>query len=310
MNSLLFPGQGSQIVGMGAEFYDKFEIVKKIFKQADERLNYPLSKIILQGPEEDLKLTKNTQPAILTVSYSIFKILKDEFNYDLKLLKFIAGHSLGEYSALVCSEALDFQDAIYLLHERGKAMQESVPVGRGGMIAVIGLGLDELQNELENFKKNNNGICEIANDNADGQVIISGEKSTIESFKLYLKNKEIKSIPLKVSAPFHCSLMRPAAEIMKSKLKNIEFKSPSIPLVYNVTANPKKNDDDVKKMLIEQIVSTVRWRESIIYMSKSGVTDFIEIGPGKVLTGMVKRTIKNANCFSINSIADIQNLKR
>ena len=145
MNSLLFPGQGSQIVGMGAEFYDKFEIVKKIFKQADERLNYPLSKIILQGPEDDLKLTKNTQPAILTVSYSIFKILKDEFNYDLKLLKFIAGHSLGEYSALVCSEALDFQDAIYLLHERGKAMQESVPVGRGGMIAVIGLGLDELQ---------------------------------------------------------------------------------------------------------------------------------------------------------------------
>ena len=310
MNSLLFPGQGSQIVGMGVEFYDKFEIVKKIFKQADEKLNFPLSKIILQGPEEDLKLTKNTQPAILTVSYSIFKILKDEFNYDLNLLKFMAGHSLGEYSALVCSEALDFQDAIYLLHERGKAMQESVPVGRGSMIAVIGLGLDEIKNELENFKKKNNGICEIANDNADGQVIISGEKSTIESFKLYLKNKEIKSIPLKVSAPFHCSLMRPAAEIMKSKLKNIKFKSPSIPLVYNVTANPKKNDDDVKKMLIEQIVSTVRWRESIIYMSKSGVTDFIEIGPGKVLTGMVKRTIKNANCFSINSIADIQNLKR
>ena len=310
MNSLLFPGQGSQIVGMGVEFYDKFEIVKKIFKQADEKLNFPLSKIILQGPEEDLKLTKNTQPAILTVSYSIFKILKDEFNYDLNLLKFMAGHSLGEYSALVCSEALDFQDAIYLLHERGKAMQESVPVGRGSMIAVIGLGLDKIKNELENFKKKNNGICEIANDNADGQVIISGEKSTIESFKLYLKNKEIKSIPLKVSAPFHCSLMRPAAEIMKSKLKNIKFKSPSIPLVYNVTANPKKNDDDVKKMLIEQIVSTVRWRESIIYMSKSGVTDFIEIGPGKVLTGMVKRTIKNANCFSINSIADIQNLKR
>ena len=310
MNSLLFPGQGSQIVGMGAEFYDKFEIVKKIFKQADERLNYPLSKIILQGPEEDLKLTKNTQPAILTVSYSIFKILKDEFNYDLNLLKFIAGHSLGEYSALVCSEALDFQDAIYLLHERGKAMQESVPVGRGSMIAVIGLGLDELQNELEDFKKKNNGICEIANDNADGQVIISGEKNTIESFQLYLKNKQIKSIPLKVSAPFHCSLMKPAAEVMKNKLKNIKFKSPSIPLIYNVTANPKKDGDDVKKLLIEQIISTVRWRESIIYMSKSGVTDFIEVGPGKVLTGMVKRTIKNANCFSINSIADIQNLKK
>ena len=153
MNSLLFPGQGSQIVGMGAEFYNNFDSVKKIFKQADEKLNYPLSKIILEGPEENLRLTKNTQPAILTVSYSIFKILKDEFNYNLKSLKFLAGHSLGEYSALVCSEALDFSDAIYLLHERGKAMQDAVPVGKGSMIAVLSLNLEELESELLNFKK-------------------------------------------------------------------------------------------------------------------------------------------------------------
>tara|TARA_B100000902_G_scaffold214878_1_gene204320 strand:+ start:7050 stop:7982 length:933 start_codon:yes stop_codon:yes gene_type:complete len=308
MNSLLFPGQGSQIVGMGKEFYNNFESVKRIFNQADEKLNYPLSKIILEGPEENLKLTKNTQPAILTVSYSIFKILKEEFNYDLKLFKFFAGHSLGEYSALVCSGALDFSDAIYLLHERGKAMQDSVPVGKGSMIAVLGLNLEELNNELLNFKKNNNGVCEIANDNAEGQVIISGDKNNVERFQSHLKKNKIKSIPLKVSAPFHCTLMKPAAEIMRDKLKNIEFKNSQIPLIFNVTANQIQEKDNVKDLLIDQIISTVRWRESIIYMSKSGVTDFIEIGPGKVLTGMVKRTIKNANSFSINSIADIQNL--
>ena len=308
MNSLLFPGQGSQIVGTGKEFYNNFESVKRIFNQADEKLNYPLSKIILEGPEENLKLTKNTQPAILTVSYSIFKILKEEFNYDLKLFKFFAGHSLGEYSALVCSGALDFSDAIYLLHERGKAMQDSVPVGKGSMIAVLGLNLEELNNELLNFKKNNNGVCEIANDNAEGQVIISGDKNNVERFQSHLKKNKIKSIPLKVSAPFHCTLMKPAAEIMRDKLKNIEFKNSQIPLIFNVTANQIQEKDNVKDLLIDQIISTVRWRESIIYMSKSGVTDFIEIGPGKVLTGMVKRTIKNANSFSINSIADIQNL--
>ncbi len=309
MNSLLFPGQGSQIVGMGAEFYNNFDSVKKIFKQADEKLNYPLSKIILEGPEENLRLTKNTQPAILTVSYSIFKILKDEFNYNLKSLKFLAGHSLGEYSALVCSEALDFSDAIYLLHERGKAMQDAVPVGKGSMIAVLSLNLEELESELLNFKKNNNGICEVANDNAEGQIIISGEKNTVESFQLYLKKKKIKSIPLKVSAPFHCSLMKPAAEKMKDKLKSISFKNSQIPLIYNVTANQKEEQENVKNLLVDQIVSTVRWRESIILMSNLGVVNFIEIGPGKVLSGMVKRTLKNANCFSINSIADIQNLE-
>ena len=309
MNSLLFPGQGSQIVGMGAEFYNNFDSVKKIFKQADEKLNYPLSKIILDGPEENLRLTKNTQPAILTVSYSIFRILKDEFNYNLKSLKFLAGHSLGEYSALVCSEALDFSDAIYLLHERGKAMQDAVPVGKGSMIAVLGLNLEELESELLDFKKNNNGICEVANDNAEGQIIISGEKNSVESFQSYLKKKKIKSIPLKVSAPFHCSLMKPAAEKMKDKLKSISFKNSQIPLIYNVTANQKEDQDNVKKLLVDQIVSTVRWRESIILMSNLGVVNFIEIGPGKVLSGMVKRTLKNANCFSINSIADIQNLE-
>ena len=193
---------------------------------------------------------------------------------------------------MVCSDALDFSDAIYLLHERGKAMQDAVPVGKGSMIAVLGLNLEELKNELLDFKKSNNGICEVANDNAEGQIIISGEKHTVESFQSYLKNKKIKSIPLKVSAPFHCSLMKPAAEKMKDKLKSISFKNSQIPLIYNVTANQKKEQDNVKKLLVDQIVSTVRWRESIILMSNLGVVNFIEIGPGKVLSGMVKRTLK------------------
>tara|TARA_B100000963_G_scaffold240500_1_gene210407 strand:+ start:4928 stop:5872 length:945 start_codon:yes stop_codon:yes gene_type:complete len=309
MNSLLFPGQGSQVVGMGNELYSKYEIVKKIFRLADEKLNFSLSKIILEGPTDKLQLTENTQPSILTVSYSIFKILTDEFGYDLQSTQFFAGHSLGEYSALVCSGALDFSDAIYLLHERGKAMQDSVPVGNGSMIAVLGLSLEDLEKKLTEFKKNNDGVCEIANDNAEGQVILSGEKATVELFQLYLKKDKIKSIPLKVSAPFHCSLMKPAAAVMKIKINETEIKNPKFPIIYNVTANIKKESEDIKSLLIDQIVSTVKWRESIIYMSKAGVSNFIEVGPGKVLAGMVKRTIKNANCFSINSIADMQNLK-
>ena len=306
MSALLFPGQGSQSVGMGYEFFKSFDLVKKIFKQADEKLNYPISKIILEGPENELQLTKNTQPAILTVSYSIFKTLKEEFGFDFSSFKYFAGHSLGEYSALVCSDSLSFSDALYLLHERGKAMQEAVPVGMGSMIAVLGMKTNEI-NELLKFKKKDKGVCEIANDNADGQVILSGNKESVDSFQKHLKEKKIKSIPLKVSAPFHCSLMKPAAEKMEEKINNIKFKDPSFKIINNVTAQPQTNSDIIKKLLIEQIFSTVKWRESMINMSEKGVTNFVEIGPGKVLTGMVKRTIKGANCFSINSITDIKN---
>ena len=307
MNSLLFPGQGSQAVGMGLEFYSSFELVKKIFKQADDKLNFPLSKLILEGPESNLQLTKNTQPAILTVSYSIFRVLKDEFNYDFSKYKYFAGHSLGEYSALVCSDSLNFSDALYLLHERGKAMQEAVPVGKGSMIAVLGKKTEEIK-ELLKIRGNNNGICEIANDNADGQIILSGEKDSIEAFKEVLKIKKIKCIPLKVSAPFHCSLMKPAALEMKDKINKTIFSNPLLEIVSNVTAKPESDTENIKKLLIEQIFSTVNWRESIIRMSNAGIKNFIEIGPGKVLTGMVKRTLKEASCFSINSIADIKNL--
>jgi [acyl-carrier-protein] S-malonyltransferase len=307
MSALLFPGQGSQIVGMGSEFYNNFKIVKKIFNEADQKLNFPISKMILEGPEDQLQLTQNTQPAILTVSYSIFKVLKKEFNFDFKTFKYFAGHSLGEYSALVCSDALNFNDALYLLNERGKAMQEAVPVGQGSMIAVLGAKINEVINLIKT-RDSKNGICEIANDNAEGQVIISGDKESVEKFQVTLKEKKIKSIPLKVSAPFHCSLMKPAADIMKEKINNIKFNNPTIDIINNVTAKPENNAENIKKLLIEQIFSTVKWRESIINMSKANVMNYIEIGPGKVLTGMAKRTIKNVNCFSINSIADIEKL--
>ena len=306
MNALLFPGQGSLIVGMGSELYKEFNIVKKIFTDANEKLNFNLSKIILEGPEEELQLTKNTQPAILTVSYSFFKVLKEEFNYDFKSFKFFAGHSLGEYSALVCSKSIHIDDALFLLFERGKAMQEAVPIGKGGMIAVLGTPINLIKNFINeiNDKK---GVCEIANDNAEGQIIVSGDKEKIDFFTNYIKEKKIKSIPLKVSAPFHCSLMKQAANKMKDKIMNISFQKPTNLILNNVTARPESDPDVIKKLLINQIYSTVRWRESLINMSNEGVENFIELGPGKVLTGMVKRTIKGANCFSINSIADIKN---
>ena len=306
MNAILFPGQGSQIVGMGSEFYNKFEIVKKIFKEADEKLNFKISKIILEGPEEKLKLTQNTQPAILTVSYAIFSVLKKEFNFDFKSTKFFAGHSLGEYSALVCAESLKFSDALFLLFERGKAMQEAVPVGQGSMIAVLGLKINEINDLIKEVKTD--GVCEIANDNADGQMIISGDNKSINSLKILLKETKKKFIPLNVSAPFHCSLMKPAAVKMKEKINSVNFKKPLFDIICNVTSQPENNAENIKKLLIEQICSTVRWRESVINMSKEKITNFIEIGPGKVLSGMIKRTVKNTNCFSINSIDDMKKI--
>jgi [acyl-carrier-protein] S-malonyltransferase len=308
MKTLIFPGQGSQSVGMGQDLYKTFDLVKKIFKEADEKLKYPISKIILEGPESDLKLTKNTQPAILTVSYSIFRLMTEEFNIQIKDIKYFAGHSLGEYSALVSSKSLSFSDAVYLLHERGKSMQEAVPEGKGSMLAVMGLKIEDLEKYIGEIRKEK-GVCEIANDNSDGQVILSGDKFAIDEISKILKNDKKKSIFLPVSAPFHCSLMNPAAKIMEGKINQTNFKNPLVALVSNVTAEPVKDSQEIKSLLIKQIFSKVKWRESVLFMIKNGVNEFIEIGPGKVLSGLVKRISDKVLSKSINTIEDIKSLK-
>ena len=309
MKALIFPGQGSQSVGMGQELYKNFDLVKKIFKEADEKLNYPISKIILDGPEAELKLTENTQPAILTVSYSIFKIITEEFNIDLKKgFAFFAGHSLGEYSALVALGSLSFTDAILLLHQRGKFMQEAVPDGKGSMIAVMGLNLKDL-NKFIGEINNSKGVCEVANDNSNSQIILSGDKSAIDEISEILKKNKKKSIPLPVSAPFHCSLMKPAAKNMEKNIIKTKFYDPSVQIVSNVTAQATSNSDNIKKLLIEQIFSKVRWRESVEYMISNGVKEFIEVGPGKVLSGLIKRINDKVSSRSVNTIEEIKNLK-
>jgi [acyl-carrier-protein] S-malonyltransferase len=306
MKAILFPGQGSQIVGMGTEFYNNYSAVKKLFAEADETLNFKISKIILEGPDSDLKLTKNTQPSILLVSYSIFFVLKNEFNFKLENVKYFAGHSLGEYSALLCANALSFHDSLNLLFERGKSMQESVPVGKGGMLAILGSEIEEINKYILEVKSE--GVCEIANDNAQGQIIVSGNIEPIEELKNILKQNKKKCIPLPVSAPFHCSLMNPAAIKMKEKIDAVNFKNPEFEIISNVNASPVNDTNEIKKLLVKQIYSKVRWRESIAFMGKNKINNFIEIGPGKVLTGLVKRILPHSNSFSINSINDIKNL--
>jgi [acyl-carrier-protein] S-malonyltransferase len=306
MKAILFPGQGSQLVGMGSEFYNNFNLVKKIFNKADETLNYKISKIILDGPDNELKLTQNTQPAILIVSYAIFTILKNEYNFKTENVKYFAGHSLGEYSALTCSNSLSFENSLYLLHERGKSMQEAVPIGKGGMLAILGSDVKEINNYISKLKKK--GVCEIANDNAQGQTIVSGDINVLEELQTVLKENKKKSIKLPVSAPFHCSLMNPAANKMREKINSINFKKPDYKIVTNVTAKPTSDPLNIKKLLVEQIYSKVRWRESILFMLENNVQEFIEIGPGKVLTGLSKRIAPNTKSFSINSIDDIKNI--
>ena len=308
MNTIIFPGQGSQKAGMASEFYSNFKMVKDIFKRGDEALKFSLSKIILNGSDEDLKKTEITQPAILITSYAIFSVLKKEFNFDFSKTKYIAGHSLGEYSALVASESLNLEDGLKLVHERGKLMQAAVPEGKGAMLAVMGIDINELNSKIEKFDKKKD-ICEIANDNSPGQIILSGNKQTLIDLNNDLKAEKKRSIFLPVSAPFHCTLMKPAAEKMKLFLEKTNFKTPNIQLISNVTALPVEKDGNIKDLLYKQIFSQVRWRESVNFMINNDINDFIEIGPGKVLSGLVKRTNDKVSIRNVNKIDDIKILK-
>jgi len=307
MFSVIFPGQGSQIVGMGKEFFDKFDVVKKLFKEADDALDLSLSKIILEGSKEELDLTANTQPAIFLISYSIFQVIKKEFNIDLHKAKFFAGHSLGEYSAIACAGYLDFQDTVKILKIRGDAMQNSVPKGEGGMIAVLGATIYNIEKILEDNK--NNFLAEIANDNSEGQIVLSGKTQDLEKLSLVLKDNKIKNIKLSVSAPFHCSLMSKATDIMREELGKLKFKKGNNSLISNITADEIFNEDELKDLLIKQIENRVRWRESVINMINKKVNQFIEIGPGKVLSGLVKRINKEVEVSSINNVDDIKSIK-
>jgi [acyl-carrier-protein] S-malonyltransferase len=307
MFSVIFPGQGSQMVGMGKEFYDNFDLVKNLFKEADDTLSFSISKLILEGPKEELDLTVNTQPAIFLISYAIYNVVKKEFNIDLSKAKYFAGHSLGEYSALSCAGYLNFSDTLKILRIRGDAMQNSVPKGEGGMVAILGSTVETIEKILKDNEHNLN--VQIANDNSEGQIVLSGKTNDLEKLILILKENTIKNIKLPVSAPFHCSLMNKATNIMSDELNKLEFIDGENKLISNVTANEISNTTELKDLLIKQIENRVRWRESVINMINSNVNHFIEIGPGKVLSSLVKRISKEVKINTINNLGDIEGLK-
>ena len=306
MFSVIFPGQGSQSVGMANDLYQKFDVVKKLFNQADDILNYSLTKLIIDGSKENLDQTENTQPAIFLVGYSIFQLAREEFSIDLNKAKFFAGHSLGEYTALAAAGSLGFADTLKLLRVRGKAMQEAVPRGQGGMIAVLGSNIEFIEKIILDNK--NNYECFIANDNSNGQLVISGTIKNLDLLIVDLKKNNIKNVKLAVSAPFHCKLMSNATKIMNSEIEKCDFKKPNITLISNVTSEEVKDSFLLKELLIKQIESRVRWRESVNYMIKNKINKFIEIGPGKILSGLIKRIDKNVTTSSVNNEEDINKI--
>ena len=307
MFSVIFPGQGSQLIGMGQEFYNNYQSIKDLFQEANEILSFDISKMIMEGPKSELDLTINTQPAIFLVSFSIFHTIKKEHNINLNNGKFFAGHSLGEYSALCCAGYLKFSDTLKILRLRGEAMQNSVPEGEGGMLAILGATTENIEEILNDNKQN--FTAQIANDNSDGQMVVSGNLNDIDKLINLLKEKNIKNIKLPVSAPFHCSLMNKATEAMRNHLHNLNIQSGINTLISNVTANEVSDHNEIKDLLVQQIENRVRWRESVLYMIENNVNKFIEIGPGKVLSGLIKRINKQVKVISINSENDIKTLE-
>ena len=304
--ALIFPGQGSQSIRMGHDFYAKYEVSREIFNTLDETLCRDLSNLIFFGVEEDLMQTQNSQPAIMATSIAIMEALKYEKLLNSESYCAVAGHSLGEYSALVANNSLSFEDSSKLLKFRSKAMQDSMPIGTGGMVALIGCKENVITNTLE--RASNFGKIFIANDNANGQIVLSGEIEAIDYVLSSSKELKIKrAIKLPVSAPFHCELINSAASAMKPEVSKYSFRTFSVPLYSNVTAQAC-SEKEIKSLLIDQIISKVRWREIVENMIRDGITNFIEIGPGNVLTNLVKRVSKNVTAISISKLEDIEKL--
>jgi [acyl-carrier-protein] S-malonyltransferase len=303
-----FPGQGSQDVGMGADLARTFASARAVFDEVDAALSQKLSEIMWQGPKETLTLTENAQPALMAVSFAVMRVLEQDFGVMLAdKVRFVAGHSLGEYSALAAAGALSLSDTARLLKARGKAMQAAVPVGEGAMAALLGVGLDVGLKVAEAASQGE--VCQVANDNEPTQVVLSGKKSAIDRVAEAGRTLGVRrAIPLPVSAPFHCALMQPAADVMAKALAAVKVETPKVPVVCNVLASAISDPDEIRKRLVEQVTATVRWRECVSYMVANGVTDFYELGSGKVLTGLAKRIDRSVNAFNAGTAAEIETI--
>jgi [acyl-carrier-protein] S-malonyltransferase len=303
--AFVFPGQGSQDVGMGKALAEAFPAARAVFEEVDDALGEKLSTIIWDGPKDALTLTENTQPALMAVSIAVMRVLEKEKGISpADKAKFVAGHSLGEYSALAAAGAFSLADAARLLKLRGRAMQKAVPVGIGAMAALLGVGIDVAEKVAAEAAQGD--VCQVANDNEPTQVVLSGHKTAIDRVPEIGKKYGVRrAIPLPVSAPFHCTLMQPAADAMAEALASVTVNRPVVPVIANVLAQPISDPDEIKKRLVEQVTGTVRWRECVAAMAAAGVTDFFEIGAGKVLAGLVKRTAPSVNAMSLGTPSDI-----
>jgi [acyl-carrier-protein] S-malonyltransferase len=307
--AFVFPGQGSQAVGMGQELAQSHAAAREVFEEVDEALGQNLSRLMFEGPIEELTLTENAQPALMAVSMAVVRILEKDGNMDFaKTAKYVAGHSLGEYSALTAAGALDLSDAARLLKARGQAMQQAVPVGVGAMAALLGLNIEPVEEVVAEAREKAapGEVVAAANDNADGQVVLSGHKGAVEVAIEIAKEKGAKkAMLLPVSAPFHCPLMQPAADEMAERLKEVVIAPPRVPLIANVTASEVSDPDTIRRLLIEQVTGRVRWRESVLYMGEQGVSELVELGAGKILTGMVRRINREMTGSAVGTPADI-----
>ena len=309
--AVVFPGQGSQFVGMGKELAENFASAKEVFQEVNDALSQDLFKIMTEGPDSELTMTANTQPALMAFSMAVVRVLEKEFGVNLKdKAAFVAGHSLGEYSAACCAGVFSLSDTAKLLRIRGNAMQNAVPFGVGGMAAVLGLSYKDV-GALVEACSNGKDICVAANDNSDGQVVLSGSMAAIDrAVEIASEFGARKCVKLAVSAPFHSPFMSPAADAMARAFMEVQSHDAQIPLVANVLASPVTNHKEIIKHLIEQVTGTVRWRETMAYLQESGVTDLVELGAGKVLSGIAKRSHKEMNAFSVGSVEDIEELAK